>query len=138
MEAGLERAHQPGRSEPVFQRIARADRRTDVVVEHPPLTAGVPAEIGGIDVQPIAAWRLDPDLRPPISTTAGDQRRRQRTGFDQFLVAERIVEQDFEKFYVKGNKAAGVRVRKAMNELKKKAQDIRVEVQNMKTSEKAD
>ena len=42
---------------------------------------------------------------------------------------------DFEKFYVKGNKSAGVRVRKAMNELKKKAQDIRVEVQNMKSTE---
>ncbi len=39
---------------------------------------------------------------------------------------------DFEKFYVKGNKSAGVRVRKAMNELKKKAQEVRLEVQNMK------
>jgi hypothetical protein len=39
---------------------------------------------------------------------------------------------DFEKFYVKGNKAAGTRVRKHMNELKKKAQEIRIEVQNMK------
>ena len=44
-------------------------------------------------------------------------------------------EADFEKFYVKGNKSAGVRVRKAMNELKKKAQEIRVEVQNMKATE---
>jgi hypothetical protein len=44
-------------------------------------------------------------------------------------------EPDFEKFYVKGNKSAGVRVRKAMNELKKKAQEIRIEVQNMKASE---
>lgn len=44
-------------------------------------------------------------------------------------------EADFEKFYVKGNKSAGVRVRKAMNELKKKAQEIRLEVQSMKASE---
>ncbi|HYM20364.1 MAG TPA: histone H1 [Candidatus Kapabacteria bacterium] len=44
-------------------------------------------------------------------------------------------EPDFEKFYVKGNKSAGVRVRKAMNELKKKAQEIRIEVQNMKSAE---
>jgi hypothetical protein len=46
-------------------------------------------------------------------------------------------EDDFEKFYVKGNKSAGVRIRKAMNELKKKAQEIRIEVQNMKNAEKA-
>ena len=39
---------------------------------------------------------------------------------------------DFEKFYVKGNKAAGTRVRKHMNELKKKAQEIRIEVQSLK------
>ena len=45
-------------------------------------------------------------------------------------------EGDFDKFYVKGNKSAGTRVRKAMNELKKKAQEIRLEVQSMKTSAK--
>ncbi|MBS1902620.1 MAG: histone H1 [Bacteroidetes bacterium] len=44
-------------------------------------------------------------------------------------------EADFEKFYVKGNKSAGVRVRKAMNELKKKAQEIRLEVQTLKGGE---
>lgn len=42
------------------------------------------------------------------------------------------LEEDFNKFYQKGNKAAGTRVRKAMQELKKKAQDIRVEVQEKK------
>jgi hypothetical protein len=42
------------------------------------------------------------------------------------------LEDDFGKFYDKGNKAAGTRVRKAMQELKGMAQDIRVEVQNMK------
>jgi hypothetical protein len=45
-------------------------------------------------------------------------------------------EGDFEKFYVKGNKSAGVRIRKAMNELKKKAQEIRLEVQAIKSSGK--
>lgn len=45
-------------------------------------------------------------------------------------------EADFEKFYVKNNKSAGVRIRKAMNDLKKKAQEIRLEVQAMKTSDK--
>jgi hypothetical protein len=42
-------------------------------------------------------------------------------------------EKDFEKFYDKGNKSAGTRVRKAMNDLKRLAQDIRKEVQEMKT-----
>lgn len=42
------------------------------------------------------------------------------------------MEDDFSKFYEKGNKAAGTRVRKAMQDIKSMAQDIRVEVQNMK------
>ncbi len=46
-------------------------------------------------------------------------------------------EGDFAKFYDKGNKAAGTRVRKAMQELKVLAQDIRTEVQTMKNSETA-
>ena len=33
-------------------------------------------------------------------------------------------EKDFVKFYEKGNKSAGTRVRKHMNELKRKAQEI--------------
>jgi len=41
-------------------------------------------------------------------------------------------DKDFVKFYEKGNKSAGTRVRKAMNELKRKAQDIRKEVQEIK------
>ncbi len=41
-------------------------------------------------------------------------------------------EKDFEKFYVKGNKAAGVRVRKHMQELRQLAQDIRNDVQARK------
>ncbi len=42
------------------------------------------------------------------------------------------LEGDFDKFYVKDNKAAGTRVRKAMQDLKKIAQDIRVDVQDRK------
>ena len=44
-------------------------------------------------------------------------------------------EKDFEKFFVKGNKAAGVRVRKHMQELRSMAQDIRNEVQSLKKTE---
>lgn len=41
-------------------------------------------------------------------------------------------EADFEKFYVKGNKAAGTRVRKAMQDIKELAQAIRTDVQAQK------
>lgn len=45
-------------------------------------------------------------------------------------------EKDFIKFYERGNKSAGTRVRKSMNELKRKAQEIRKEVQERKASMK--
>lgn len=45
------------------------------------------------------------------------------------------VQEDFDKFYTKSNKAAGTRIRKAMQDLKVLAQDIRKEVQDMKNSE---
>ena len=45
---------------------------------------------------------------------------------------------DFEKFYKDGNKAAGTRVRLAMQELKNFAQMIRTEVQTIKNEGKAD
>jgi hypothetical protein len=45
-------------------------------------------------------------------------------------------EKDFVKFYEKGNKSAGTRVRKAMNELKRKAQEVRKEVQDIKAQAK--
>ena len=45
-------------------------------------------------------------------------------------------EKDFIKFYEKGNKSAGTRVRKHMNEMKKKAQEIRKEIQEMKAKMK--
>lgn len=46
------------------------------------------------------------------------------------------VKDDFDKFYNKENQAAGTRVRKAMQDLKNLAQDIRVEVQDIKNSRK--
>ena len=39
------------------------------------------------------------------------------------------LERDFNQFYDKDNKTAGRRVRKAMQELKKMAQDVRVDIQ---------
>jgi hypothetical protein len=55
--------------------------------------------------------------------------------FDDVKNLVMSLEGDFDKFYNKGNQAAGTRVRKGMQELKTLAQDIRSEVQNMKNEE---
>ncbi len=47
------------------------------------------------------------------------------------------IEEDAVKFYQKENQAAGTRVRKAMQELKNLAQDVRKEVQDIKNSKTA-
>ncbi|HLU64700.1 MAG TPA: hypothetical protein VKZ63_00400 [Kofleriaceae bacterium] len=47
------------------------------------------------------------------------------------------MQQDFHKFYVQGNKAAGTRVRQAMQELKTFAQSVRTEVQEIKNESKS-
>lgn len=52
--------------------------------------------------------------------------------FDQIRDLVMSLEGDFQKFYDKGNQAAGTRVRKGMQDLKNLAQEIRVEVQEMK------
>ncbi|HTP79138.1 MAG TPA: histone H1 [Bacteroidota bacterium] len=52
--------------------------------------------------------------------------------FQELLDLMQTFKADFEKFYLKQNKSAGVRVRKHMAELKRKAQEIRNEIQEMK------
>ena len=52
--------------------------------------------------------------------------------FDQIRDLVMALEGDFQKFYDKENQAAGTRVRKGMQELKNLAQEIRVEVQDIK------
>ncbi|MEX2600520.1 MAG: histone H1 [Balneolaceae bacterium] len=44
------------------------------------------------------------------------------------------LEPDMVKFYDKGNKAAGTRARKTLQDIKKVAQEIRLEIQDMKNS----
>ncbi len=41
---------------------------------------------------------------------------------------------EFEKFFIKGNKAAATRIRKIMQEVKKKSQEIRDDVQTYKSN----
>lgn len=45
------------------------------------------------------------------------------------------METDFKKFYDKGNKAAGTRVRKSLQNLKNVAQDIRMDIQKQKSDD---
>lgn len=58
---------------------------------------------------------------------------------EKFLKVKELlasVEADIEKFYNGGNSAAGTRVRKAMQDLKVLAQDIRAEVTELKSKQK--
>jgi hypothetical protein len=52
--------------------------------------------------------------------------------FEQIQELVKATQDDVDKFFVKGNKAAGTRIRKAMQDLKGLAQEVRLEVQNSK------
>ncbi|MFH5832691.1 histone H1 [Halalkalibaculum sp. DA3122] len=52
--------------------------------------------------------------------------------FDEIKTLISSLEGDMDKFYKKGNKAAGTRARKGLQELKKLAQDVRLEIQDVK------
>lgn len=45
-----------------------------------------------------------------------------------------LLKEEFEKFFVRGNKTAATRIRKFMQEIKKKSQEIRDDVQEYKKS----
>jgi len=47
------------------------------------------------------------------------------------------LEPDVEKFYTKGQSAAGTRLRKGLSDLKKKTQELRNDVQAMKAERKS-
>lgn len=55
--------------------------------------------------------------------------------FEEIKALIASIEEDVDKFYNKDNAAAGVRIRKAMQDMKNIAQDIRTEVQDLKTKE---
>ncbi len=54
--------------------------------------------------------------------------------FEQLKELVMNMEDDFSKFYDKDVQAAGTRVRKGMQDLKNLAQEVRLEVQEMKNS----
>lgn len=63
--------------------------------------------------------------------------------YDEFLklLTEEIIiddkkynlKEDFEKFFVRGNRTAGTRVRRMMQEIKKLSQEVRNDVQEYKS-----
>lgn len=48
------------------------------------------------------------------------------------------LETDFQKFYERGQSAAGTRVRKGLSDLRRLCQDVRNDVQTVKAQRKAD
>jgi hypothetical protein len=48
------------------------------------------------------------------------------------------LETDFQKFYEKGQAAAGTRLRKGLSELRKLAQDVRKDIQDVKAQRKSE
>lgn len=54
--------------------------------------------------------------------------------FDEVKEVITGMEDDMTKFYEKGNKAAGTRARKGLQNLKKLAQEIRLEIQDIKNN----
>lgn len=59
---------------------------------------------------------------------------------DKFANLQEILDgmkADIEKFYSKEQNAAGTRLRKSLNDLKKAASEIRKEIQEIRTSRKS-
>jgi len=56
------------------------------------------------------------------------------TKFDELKALVAATEAEATKFYTKGNKSAGTRLRKAMQDLKRLATDVRKEVSDTKAA----
>jgi len=52
--------------------------------------------------------------------------------YNEIVALVEAAKEDMDKFFVKGNKSAGTRVRKHMQDLKALAQQLRSEVQDAK------
>lgn len=57
--------------------------------------------------------------------------------FEDLLQVVRNMENDFEKFYTKGQAAAGTRLRKGLSQMRKDAQTLRKSIQELKVQRKA-
>ena len=57
--------------------------------------------------------------------------------YEDLVQAVKELEIDFQKFYDKGQAAAGTRLRKGLSDLRKLAQEVRKDVQDVKAQRKA-
>lgn len=57
--------------------------------------------------------------------------------YNQIVQFVQSLETDFQKFYERGQAAAGTRVRKGLSDLRKLAQEVRKDVQDVKSQRKA-
>jgi ABC-type Zn uptake system ZnuABC Zn-binding protein ZnuA len=58
--------------------------------------------------------------------------------YEELVQAVKNLETDFQKFYEKGQAAAGTRLRKGLSDLRKLAQDVRKDIQEVKASRKTE
>jgi len=56
--------------------------------------------------------------------------------YQDLVNAVRELEVDFQKFYERGQAAAGKRVRKGLSDLRKLAQEVRKDIQDVKSQRK--
>lgn len=56
--------------------------------------------------------------------------------YNKIVALVELMKEDVDKFFDKGNKSAGTRVRTACQDLKKLAQELRVDVQDAKKTAK--
>ncbi len=86
-------------------------------------------------------WGMVPSLMETQNETTNNETETQGGNKDRYQELQQMVAamaSDFEKFYKDGNKAAGTRVRNAMQELKTFAQTVRNEVSEIKNAGKSD
>ncbi len=57
---------------------------------------------------------------------------------EDLIQVVRSMETDFQKFYEKGQAAAGTRLRKGLSDLRRVAQEMRKDVQEVKAQRKAE
>jgi hypothetical protein len=80
--------------------------------------------------------RMDTTSHDETPTTTENMEAAMSTRYAELQRLVASMEQDFHKFFNQGNKAAGTRVRQAMQELKTFAQNVRTEVLQMRNSVK--
>ena len=63
-------------------------------------------------------------------------KKKEMENYNKIVALIELMKEDVDKFFDKGNKSAGTRVRTACQDLKKLAQELRVDVQDAKKTTK--